>query len=242
MRSKLLTMFGGGGGGIPLIANYGGTVFFDDFSDGPIAAGSVHGTTVPNGGAKRYVVDTTSKLSISTKLLIAAAGLNGNPGIWYTEEDDSGFEFGAYWGVYFAWRASAKGLGNMGLDSNFIGGGNDPRFAPGAANVAGETTTNGDATIISNYSINTTYHSMLFQRGAGSKFMFLEHNDEQVWDIKHTCDDNETAASVFPVLTGNVTALALEAVAVSVIDMSADFSSDPFTGAETEVTLPFTLS
>jgi len=231
---------------VPALASYPGLVFLDEFTDGPIAAGSVDGTSVPDGsGIKRAITDTTTgKISITAdgKLRIAAGGTGyGNPGCYWEEADTTGIAFGAYFGLYMSITCPAKGLGQSGLNSDQFSAVEDPRFQFSNLHIIGETTTNGDVNIVPNYSVNTTYDLMLFQRGASSKFMFLLHNNGQVWDIKHTCDDNEASAQMFPVVGGGSFTLQIDALRVAVIDMSADFASDPFTGTETEVTLPFTL-
>ncbi len=118
----MLLLFGGGD--VPYI--------FRDLFLGTIAAGSIDGTSSSDGKALRDVVDTGSNMSLSNGVVIAAgSGNTGDPGIHYTNHDDSKITISDGDALIFDFIPTS-GAGDLvwGVDDDLIAGppSANPRF------------------------------------------------------------------------------------------------------------------
>jgi hypothetical protein len=189
-------------GGLPL-ADYDGLYFIDDFSNGIVAAGAVHDTASSDGLAKRYVLDTGSKLSVSTKLDCSGAQAIGDPNIRYRTAADGAIAFAAddahIFGITPGGEGYPKGTYDFGYDTNLLGGTQKPYFGASIANMRAEDSRAPNAHAIDlEYDDSVSFSRMLFKVDAGGNFLLLKHVGGTRWQVEYASKEAHAGTAAYP--------------------------------------------
>lgn len=195
MGSRKLLLFPPVRGGVSeTLSSYDGLYFYDDFSNGAVAAGSVDGTASSDTLAKRIVTDTGSKYSVSNKLDSTGNAGVGDPNIryryandaWIAFEDDDAYIFN----VKVDGAAYPKGIYEIGYDTNLTDEPQKPKFSGSIANIRVEDwateigIANGHAVDLE-YDNSVAFNRMVFKAGTDG-FVFLKHISGTLWRVEYT--------------------------------------------------------
>lgn len=219
MVSRLLALFARRGG-LPL-ADYDGLYFIDDFSNGPTAAGSVHGTASSDGLAKRYLLDTGSYLSISTKLDCANVHAISDPVIRYRTAADGSWAFAQDDAYIFSINPEGTGypIGTyrFGYETNLSGTAIDPAYDCSISNIRADCYP-GESAIAHNVDLGLgssdptdTYDDtiktsrMVFKVADGGGFLLLKYKGGTRWKVEYASTIAHGGTAAFPVWSAQST-------------------------------------
>jgi hypothetical protein len=242
--SRLLTLLKRAGGG----SIYDYAVFVDDFTV-DASAGEVNGTTSSDGLAKRSVVDTESKLSVSgggLQFSGKASPAWGDPYIRYTTLADGPFSVGLGSALLVELSATnaVTGYSTWGLDENATGADLVPdtriQFGSGGGLLQVSSTDGQDYPLA--LVNNTDFKIMLLAVGESAGYDVLHYTGSgALWDrIGSYSDSIANSGSLAPAfmvwnLSGAITRVAL-------LDLSPLMAGALGDSEETPVSIPMSLA